>query len=225
MAENLYGLLQKAHETAATGDAKMFGVEIAIVDDVKDPDKQGRVKVNFPRLNQAKSDWAPVMQPAGGSSRGFYWVPHVGDSVLVAFMRGESSHPVVIGSVWNGKDKPMEDAYSDENTTVMIQTRSGHKIVLDDKDGEEKIIIGDKSTKRTITFDVKEKKFLIEAAEGDIEIKAEKKIVLECEDLEIHTKKDGKITVDGEFNLKVTKDAKMESGPKMQLKARRVNIN
>ena len=33
-----------------TSDANIYGVEIAIVTNVKDPDKQGRVKVCFPRL-------------------------------------------------------------------------------------------------------------------------------------------------------------------------------
>ena len=226
MAENLFAMLQKAHETASTADAKMFGVEVAIVTNVKDDDKLGRIKVCFPRLpGKPESDWVRVAQPAAGAGRGFYWLPHVNDEVLVAFERGEAHRPYVIGSLWNGKDKPIKGAYEDENTTIFIQTKSGHQIVLDDKSGQEKIVIADKSGNRTLTFDVKNKKFLVEAKEGDVEIHAEKKIILECEDLEIKTKKTGKIDIGSTFDLNVKDKANIKAGPQLNIKASRVNIN
>ena len=226
MAENVFGLLQKANESAATGDSKMFGVEVALVTNVKDPDKLGRVKLKLVRLPDGpETDWARVVQPAAGAGRGFYWIPHVNDEVLIAFERGEAHRPYVVGSLWNGKDKPMSKAYEDENTTIMIQTKSGHQIVLNDKDGEEKIVIGDKSGKRTMTFDVKAKKFLIEAGEGDVEIHAEKKLILSCEDLVIKTKNSGKINIGSTFDLTITGKGNIKAGEKLNLKATRVNIN
>jgi uncharacterized protein involved in type VI secretion and phage assembly len=226
MAENLFAMLQKAQETASTADSKMFGVEVAIVTNVKDTDKLGRVKVCFPRLpGKPESDWVRVVQPAAGAGRGFYWIPEVNDEVLVAFERGVAHRPYVVGALWNGKDKPMKTAYTDENTTRMIQTKSGHQIILDDKKDAEKIIIADKSGKRTLTFDVKNKKFLIEAKEGDVEIHAEKKIILECEDLEIKTKKTGKIDIGSTFDLNVKDKANIKAGPQLNIKASRVNIN
>jgi uncharacterized protein involved in type VI secretion and phage assembly len=226
MADNLFGMLQKAHETAATGDAKMFGVEVAIVTNVKDDKKVGRVKVCFPRLpGKPESDWVRVMQPAAGAGRGFYWIPEVSDEVLVAFERGEAHRPYVVGALWNGKDKPMDDAYNDDNTTRVIQTKSGHRITLEDKKDAEKIIIADKSGKRTMTFDVKAKKFIIEAKEGDVEIHAEKKIILDCEDLEIKTSKTGKIDIGSTFDLKISDKGNIKAGPQLNIKASRVNIN
>lgn len=226
MAENLFAMLQKAVETASTGDAKMFGVEVALVTNVQDPDKLGRVKVCFPRLpGKPESDWVRVAQPAAGAGRGFYWLPHVNDEVLIAFERGEAHRPYVIGSLWNGKDKPMKNAYDNDNTTVMVQTRSGHQLILDDKKNAEKIVIADKSGKRSLTFDVKNKKFLVEAREGDVEIHAEKRIVLDCEDLEIKTKKSGKIDIGTTFDLNVKDKASFKAGPQLNIKASRVNIN
>jgi uncharacterized protein involved in type VI secretion and phage assembly len=226
VADSLYKLIEKAHETASTADAKQFGVEIGIVTNVKDPDKLGRIKVCFPRLpGKPESDWCRVAQPAAGAGRGFYWLPHVNDEVLVAFERGEAHRPYVIGSLWNGKDKPMKNAYVDENTTVMIQTKSGHQVTLDDKSGQEKIVIADKSGKRTLTFDVKQKKLSIEDSEGDIEIKAKKKILLQCENLEIKTDKSGKIDIGSTFDLNVKDKASFKAGPQLNIKASRVNIN
>jgi uncharacterized protein involved in type VI secretion and phage assembly len=226
VADNLYKLLEKAHETASTSDAKQYGVEIGIVTNVQDPDKLGRVKVCFPRLpGKPESDWCRVAQPAAGAGRGFYWLPQVNDEVLVAFERGEAHRPYVIGSLWNGMDKPMASAYTDENTKVMIQTKSGHQIVLDDKQGEEKIVIADKSGQRTLTFDVKNKKFLVEAKAGDVEIHAEKKIVLSCQDLEIKASKSAKIDVGTNFDLKADGNVSVKASGQLNLKASRVNIN
>src|SRR5438105_15411981 len=118
-------MLQKAAETASSADSKMFGVEVGIVTNVKDDKKLGRVKVCFPRLpGKPESDWVRVAQPAAGASRGFYWIPHVNDEVLVAFERGEAHRPYVIGSLWTGRDKPLTKAYADESTTIRIRPRS-----------------------------------------------------------------------------------------------------
>jgi len=226
VADNLYSILGSARDSSSGADAKQFGVEIGIVTNVQDPDKLGRVKVCFPRLpGKPEGDWCRVAQPAAGAGRGFYWLPQVNDEVLVAFERGEARQPYVIGSLWNGVDKPMKDAYTDDNTRLMIQTKSGHQIILDDKDGEEKIVLADKSGKRTLSFDVKKKKFLIEAGEGDVEIHAEKKIVLACEDLEIKASKSAKIDVGTNFDLKADSNVNIKAGSQLNLKASRVNIN
>src|SRR5207248_2243974 len=173
--------------------------------------------VCFPHLSGLpESDFIRVAQPAAGGGRGFYWLPHVSDEVLVAFERGQSNRPFVLGSLWNGKDKPMKGAYSDDNTTAMIQTRSGHQIAFYDKAGEEKIVIADKSGKRTVTFDVKAKKFLIEAKEGDVELHAKKKLVIRCEDLEVKTSKTGKLDIGTTFDLKVGDMAAITAGPKLK---------
>jgi phage baseplate assembly protein gpV len=226
VSDNLYQLLQHANQLASTGSATVFGVEPAIVTNFKDPEKLGRVKVCFPRLpGKPESDWARVVQPAAGAGRGFYWIPQVNDEVLVSFERGHPGRPFVLGSLWNGKDKPMEKGYSDLNSTIAIQTRSGHQIVLDDKEGEESITIGDKSGKRTITFDAKNKKLLIQAGEGDVILKAEKKLVFGCEDLEIKTSKTGKLEIGSSFDLNVAGKCSIKAGPQLELKASRIEIN
>ena len=224
--ENLYDQLKQAHQVASLGDAKTYGVEIAIVTNVMDPEKQGRVKVCFPRLpGKPESDWARVVQPAAGGGRGFYWLPEVSDEVLVAFERGQVNAPYVLGALWNGKDKPMEDAYTDDNSIRMIQTKSGHQFILDDKKDAERIVLADKSGKRTLTFDVANKKLLVEAAEGDITLKAEKKIVLDCEDLEFKTSKTGKLDIGAGLNLRADQTLQIKAGPQLNLKGSKVNLN
>ncbi len=72
--ENVFSALMQAWKVANTSEASTFGVEIAIVTNTKDPEKQGRVKICFPRLpGKPESDWARVSQPSAGPGRGFYW--------------------------------------------------------------------------------------------------------------------------------------------------------
>src|SRR5438128_17775 len=224
--ENLFGQLHGAGKVASTGSATIFGVEIALVTNLQDPQKLGRVKVCFPRMSGIpESDWARVVQPAAGPGRGFYWLPEVNDEVLVAFEMGQPNRPYVLRGLWNAKDKPMKDAYADDNTTRMIQTKSGHQIALYDKDGEEKITICDGSGKRVLTFDVKAKKLLIEAKEGSVELRAKKKIVLRSEDLEVHASKDAKVDVTKTFDLKIGSDGAMKAGGTFTLNGKKVQIN
>ena len=223
---NVYDLMKEVHHVATAADSKVYGVEIGLVTNVQDPEQLGRVKVQFPRLpGKPESSWVRVIQPAAGPGRGFYWLPEVSDEVLIAFERGEAHRPYVVGSLWNGKDKPMKDAYTDANTTRMIMTKSGHQIILSDEDGAEKIIISDKTGKRTVTFDVKSKKLLIEDGIGDVELKAEKKIILDCEDLEIKTSKTGKVDIGDAFDLSVGDKANFKAGPKLTLKASKIELN
>ncbi len=69
----------------------------ALVTDVQDPLKQGRVKLRFPWLDDTYvSDWTRTVQ-LGGVRGGGVFPMDVGDEVLVAFDRGALDHPFVIG--------------------------------------------------------------------------------------------------------------------------------
>jgi uncharacterized protein involved in type VI secretion and phage assembly len=83
------------------------GVAVAVVTDNRDPNGRGRVKVRFPWYEKpSESYWARIAVPAAGKQQGAYFVPAIGEEVLVAFERGDLRFPVVIGALWSGKDPP-----------------------------------------------------------------------------------------------------------------------
>src|SRR5215208_4644608 len=124
------------------GGGNVEGVAIALVTNNKDPQHLGRVKVKYPwREKEPESDWIRVASLASGPERGTLWIPEEKDEVLVAFEKGDIDHPYVLGSLWNGVDKPPDDNKDEKNNTKMIKTRSGHELRFFDKDGEEKIQI------------------------------------------------------------------------------------
>ena len=123
-------------------EQRLEGVYPAVVRDVQDPDKQGRVRVEFPFLPaqqaSAAAPWALLATLMAGNGRGSWFIPEVNDEVLVAFMAGDPRHPVVIGSLWNGEDAAPERMDSNNNLRS-ITSRSGHKLSFDDSSGSEKV--------------------------------------------------------------------------------------
>jgi type VI secretion system secreted protein VgrG len=71
-------------------------------------DEFGRIKLRFRWDRLAKDDdtsscFVRVMQSVAGSWGGTWYLPRVGDEVLVAFLDGDPDRPIVVGSVY-GKD-------------------------------------------------------------------------------------------------------------------------
>lgn len=119
---------------------QLSGVWNAIVTDNKDPQKLGRVKVQFPlREGNLQTDWIRVATLMGGGSRGTLFIPEVNDEVLIAFLMGRLDSPVVIGSLWNQKDQP--PAPHENNDVRQIKTRSGHEITFQDTADDGKVTI------------------------------------------------------------------------------------
>lgn len=116
-----------------------YAVVVGLVTDVVDPDQQGRVKITFPWLNDDTIDggWAPVVRPMAGKERGFFYVPEVDDEVLVAFEQGDVDHPMVLGFLHNGVDKPPQKGI-DEHVR-RLESVSGQQFELDDRSGGESI--------------------------------------------------------------------------------------
>ena len=88
---------------------RFFGVTLGLVTNNQDPEKLGRIKVKFPWLSdEDESNWARIITPMAGDDRGMFFLPEVDDEVLVAFEQGDMRFPFVLGSLWNGQDKPPE---------------------------------------------------------------------------------------------------------------------
>jgi uncharacterized protein involved in type VI secretion and phage assembly len=204
--------------TASGADQRFFGVTVGIVTNNKDPDGLGRVKATLPWMSdQVETDWARVVTPMAGSSRGVYLLPEVDDEVLVAFEHGDPGSPYVLGGLWNGKDKPPESNSDGKNDLRTIKSRSGSLIRFCDKDGEEKIEIIDSSAKNTIVISTKENSIAITAT-GDVTIQSKNgKLKLNGNSVEITSATTVKIEASQSMELK--------SSGQLTVKGQVVNIN
>jgi len=135
---------------------RLNGVAPAVVTNNQDPEGLGRVKVKFPWLSDNnETDWVRVATLMAGPERGSFFLPEVGDEVLVAFEHGDINAPYVIGVLWNGQQKPPETNSDGKNNIRKIRSRSGHEIVFNDDDSvkKEKIEIHTKAGHRIVLDD------------------------------------------------------------------------
>ncbi|RZJ56198.1 MAG: type IV secretion protein Rhs [Flavobacterium sp.] len=139
----------------------------AKVTDNNDPEGIGRVRVKFNWGNgYTTSDWMRMIQPHSGGGKGFYFIPEIGEEVLVGFEGGNIQRPFVMGTEYNGQNK---SSYATENNDKkVIQTRSGNRIISDDETGDITIESQKGQTIAVIYGD------------GNIKLKAPKNIELEA---------------------------------------------
>ena len=127
-------------------DRRFYGVVEGIVEEIVDPDKEGRVKVSFPWYDDATvTEWCRVRQLYAGAGYGTFFVPEKGDEVLIAFVHGDMRLPIILGGLYNGKDKPPTDRqHDDKKNEKVIRTKAGHCLVFDDTKDKEKIVLTSK---------------------------------------------------------------------------------
>jgi uncharacterized protein involved in type VI secretion and phage assembly len=104
---------------------RIQGIVIGKVTEVKDPQNQGRVKVQFPWLDDTlQSIWASVVSAFAGGDRGAFFMPEIGDEVAVGFLHGDFAHAYVLGAMWNGA----ASSPSPDPRQRMIRSKNGHTI-------------------------------------------------------------------------------------------------
>ncbi len=158
------------HSSEAEG-GKVHEAVVGIVTDNKDPQKLGRVKVKVPILSDADTTWwAPIVMSGAGKNRGWFFIPEINDEVLVIFEHGDVHRPLVVGTLWNGKDAA-PDKNAGGNKRRMIKSRAGSKVTFYDDDAP-KITIEDGGGKGRVTIDAQNKKIIIESLEGDVCLQA-----------------------------------------------------
>jgi uncharacterized protein involved in type VI secretion and phage assembly len=85
---------------------------LANVVSVQDPDSRNRVQVRIYNADGVDGQdgpiWARVAVPFAGDNRGAFFIPDVGDEVVVAFLGGDPRGGSVLGGLWNGHDSAPE---------------------------------------------------------------------------------------------------------------------
>ncbi|HEY8550346.1 MAG TPA: phage baseplate assembly protein V [Vicinamibacterales bacterium] len=121
--------LTEMAERAADRSDRFYGVAVGQVVNVLDPLMLGRVQVRLPFIDDADlAPWARVAVPMAGPASGHYFIPNIGDEVLVAFEHGDPSVPYVIGSLWNASAPP--PLPSPVPQIRMLRTLAGNLIMI-----------------------------------------------------------------------------------------------
>ena len=189
-------------------DQVQYGLHYAVVCQNKDPDNLDRVKVRMPWLDFGDVDqthWAQLMTPMEGKKFGWYTLPDIDDVVVVMFIGGDFSQPVIMGGVWSTPDNSPEPNEDGKNNFRGYRSRSGSRLIFDDS-AKTKVVFADKTGKNMVGIGNMAKdgagpnicavyKPPMSGAEGVSLTTMEGKMEITC--------KDGKLTVTADGDIKI----------------------
>ncbi|WP_328537634.1 VgrG-related protein [Streptomyces sp. NBC_00344] len=207
---SLYGLASGGSGTSP----RLPGVANALVTDVKDPKRQGRVKLRFPWLDDDYvSDWTRTVQ-YGGVGGGGVIAPDVMDEVLVGFDRGALDHPFVIGGLYNGKDLPgkvdvpLYDPTNGRTVRRTLADRSGDRIdLLDQRTGKRGVRLSSGDNRLTVELD---------RARTEITVDSKGSVT-------IHGARSVSVEADRDLTLKAGRRLSIRSGGILDIQAKSIN--
>jgi uncharacterized protein involved in type VI secretion and phage assembly len=187
-------------------------VTAEVVETATDPDKMGRVKIAYRWQAGDHTNWARLVMPHAGNDRGVMFLPEVGDEVLVVFEQGDPERPLVIGSLWNGKDKAPEA--KDDNSLKYIRTRSGNTILFREDDDGEAIDLFTPNGECSIQLNRPKSGDPIVTlfSEGDIELQAKGEIRMKSKTFQQNVESDSKRKIGGEESTETSKNLTLKAG-------------
>lgn len=101
------------------------GIVIGQVTNNEDTSGEGKIEVHFPWLGTSSpTRWCNVASAMAGPDRGLFFMPEVGDEVLVAFDHGDFDHGFIVGFTWNPVSAPPTTSPNER----IIRSREGHTI-------------------------------------------------------------------------------------------------
>jgi uncharacterized protein involved in type VI secretion and phage assembly len=139
-------------EEEAAGHRPAASIALGTVTNNFDSLMEGKVLVRVPAIDQ--EIWVRLAAPGAGSGAGLFYVPRVGDEVLVALAGDDPTDGFLVGGLWNDRDRiPVGDPVSALAKRILrsgVTAGTGHEIELDDT--EQSVTITT-STKQKITLD------------------------------------------------------------------------
>jgi len=201
------------------------GVVEGIVLDNKDPEGIGRILVQYVWLpNETQTAWARMSTPMAGKNMGWVIYPEPDDEVLLDFVNGDVNEPVILGSLFNGKDTPPFDNADGKNNIRTLVSRSGHVIEIDDTDGSEKITVTDTSGGLIVCMDTAAETITLTSSK-DIKFKADADFVVEADNIEM--KAGSKATLKAGSGLEASAGSKLEvkAGASIKVQGAKIDLN
>jgi phage baseplate assembly protein gpV len=194
---------------------KINGLQIGIVTQiVEDPSNQFRIKVRMPLLSEkGEGVWARLATLNASNEMGSYFIPNIGDEVIVGCLGNNPDAPIVLGSLYSSS-KAMPFPIKEENYLRGFVTKEGTKIIMDDEKKSIEI-----STKKgnilTISDDLKG--FVLEDENKN-------KITMNDQGITIESAKDLNLKAKGNIKMEGVQISGNASGP-MELKGSMINLN
>ncbi|RLJ80645.1 type VI secretion system tip protein VgrG [Pedobacter alluvionis] len=159
-----------------------------------DPDSQYRILVDVPLFDQTgQGIWARLANFYSTSGAGAFFLPEVGDEVVLGFLNEDPRNPVILGSMYSSpKNKPYTGLNPNEKNSIKaIVSKSNINIEFDD---ENKVLTIATPDKNTMIFSDKDKKITIQDEHNN-------SIVMSASGITIKSATDINIQADQKVNI------------------------
>lgn len=118
----------------------------------QDPDGETRIQVDVPVIESLGDGvWARIANFYATSDKGAFFMPEVGDEVVLGFLNDDPRFPVILGSLYSSQKNPpytpdeqnsikaivtkndLKLEFNDEKKVITIETPAGNKMIFSDE--------------------------------------------------------------------------------------------
>lgn len=215
----------------------------------QDPDSQLRILVNVPLFDpNGQGLWARLSNFYSTSGAGAFFLPEVGDEVVLGFLNEDPRYPVILGSLYSTNVQPYNTLspaeknplkaivsksgiyvqFDDENKVLTIMTPSQNEIILSDQD--KQITIQDQNSNKIVMSSdgitmQSSKNITIDAGQS-LTLKGAQGITVQSSGGDVQTSGINiKETAQSQFSAEGSLTAQMQGGTELTLKGAMVMIN
>jgi Rhs element Vgr protein len=222
------------------------GLQTGIVKKIEsDPNNEFRVQVDIPMLGDGSDMvWARLSTFYNGNGIGAFFMPEIGNEVILGFMNDDPRFPIILGSVYSSSiptpevpdekntiktiitQSKLQLKFDDENKVITLLTPGGNTIVISDED--KGVVIKDENGN---SFEMNDKGVTINSA-SSLTLKASDDVTIEGTTVSISGSQSvsasgGSVSISGDQGTTVTGGAQCEvsSDGQMNVKGAMVMIN
>ncbi len=228
-------------------DNRMTGVFVGLVTENYEQTMPGRVCVRVPvrdkRKDKDELKWARVAMPSSGKKWGHYFLPEIGDQVLLAFEQGNIEKPYIIGCIPKDANPFLTKSAHAKNQSKRIVTKNGSTIAFEDvEEGDgtndkifiytpnraHQVILDNEKNEILIGDQANSNRLLLETKEGRITISAQHKFTLSVGDnITLSMNADtGTVTLKcGKFKVEATDGVQMDTSAKFGISGGNVTMD
>ncbi len=191
------------------------GLHIGIVSKLADdPEEARRIQVRIPLLRGDKETvWARLALFSASNKTGAFFLPSVGDEVIVGFVNNDPNQAIVLGSLYSKKYASPYEARA-ENYTRAIVTPEKLKIEMDD---ERKIITITTPSKNTVVLSDDTKGITLKDQNSN-------ELVMNDIGIKITSNKDIILAAKGNITVDATQKATVKSQQDVAIEGLNVNV-
>ncbi len=214
-----------------------------------DPDDAYRIQVEVALFNDDNTGlWARMANFYSTNGQGAFFLPEVGDEVILGFLNHNPRFPVILGSLYSQKNKPnpkmtpdaknplkgffsktgLQLLFDDDKKIMTLATPGGNTLILDDD--QKQVTLQDQNGNSLIMgssgITLKSGKTLTVKSDKDISISGQSGVALEASGGDTTLKGTNiSATANAEFTAKGNAQATVQGGGQLTLKGAMVMIN